>query len=165
MSIAVHPGFANSFSDTLDRNTAVPTVTGSPFRDIFAVAASSSPEQTSHVPGGISGSSSVFDPFSVVRSGAVPEDNAFVLALKRMMGLVIDPPPILKTSDALTLNMALVPTENVQSAPTPMESSSNPDRTPQPSTDLSQLISSSIEESAEITTSQALMDTVLKEFR
>ena len=165
MSIAVHPGFANSFSDTLDRKTAVPTVTGSPFREVFAVAASSAPEKTSHVPGGISGSSSEFDPFSVVRSGAVPEDNAFVLALKRMMGLVIDPPPMLKTSDALTLNMALVPTDNVQSAPTPMESPSNPGHTPQPSTDLSQLISSSIEQSAEITTSQALMDTVLKELR
>jgi hypothetical protein len=102
-----------------------------------------------------------FDPFSVVRSGAVPEDNAFVQALKRLYGLVDDPAPVPQIAGAVTLDATPVQTENVQANQANMVSPSMTDQSPDPMTGLSQLIANAVEQSAATTANQEVMDSVL----
>ena len=164
MSIAFNAGFANNPNDTLGRKAVSAKTTGSSFRDYLASPGATAPEKPSPAIGSVSSKAAEFDPFdpfSVVRSGAVPEDNAFVQALKRLYGLVDDPAPAPQIPGAVTLDAAPVQTENAQANPTNMVSPSTTDHSPDPMTGLSQLISNAVEQSAATSVNQEVMDTVL----
>jgi len=90
---SINTGASNALHGTLSSKAAVANEMTLPFRDTLSALSALGAEKTSKVSASISDQAAEFDPFSVVRSGAVPEDNAFVLALKRLYGLVVDPSP------------------------------------------------------------------------
>jgi len=164
MSIAFNAGFANNPNDTLGRKAVSAKTTGSSFRDYLATPGATAPEKPSPAIDSVANKAAEFDPFdpfSVVRSGAVPEDNAFVQALKRLYGLVVDPSPVPQIPGAITLGASPLQIENVQVKQASMDLPPTTDSSPGPITGLSQLISNAVEQSAATTVNQEVMDTVL----
>jgi uncharacterized protein (DUF697 family) len=132
-----------------------------PFLDSLTALAANSVEKTNQVSSSTADKAAEFDPFSVVRSGAVPEDNAFVMALKRFYGMVVDPAPLPQIPSAVTLGTTPVQIENVQASQASMGLPPTTDPSPEPITGLSQLISNAVEQSAATTANQEVIDTVL----
>jgi len=162
MTIALNPNFANNLHNTLDRKAVSPKPTASPFRDYLASTAAPTPEKISPVIGSAAGKAAEFDPFSVVRSGAVPENNAFVLALKRLYGLVVDPSPAPQIPGAINLDTNPAEMKNDQAKQARIDSPPAAENTPDPITFLPQLISNTVEHSAVTTANQEIMDAVLQ---
>lgn len=133
----------------------------SPFQDSLTALCAHSAEKTNKVFNSAADKAAEFDPFSVVRSGAVPEDNAFVLALKRLYGLIVDPSPVPQIPGVITLDTKPVQIENVQASQASMDLPPTPDHSPEPIPGLSQLISNAVEQSAATTANQEVIDSVL----
>jgi hypothetical protein len=158
---SINTGASNALHDALSSQAAVANEMALPFRDTLSALSALGAEKTSKVSTNIADKSAEFDPFSVVRSGALPENNAFVLALKRLYGLVVDPSPVPQITDAITLGATPVQIENIQAKQASMDLPPTTDHSPEPITGLSQLISNAVEQSAATTVNQEVMDTVL----
>lgn len=160
MSITINSGFANTFNDTTGRKAAVQKTQSSPFSDYLASAAAPALEKTSLVTPCISGKAANIDPFAVVRSGALSENNAFVLALKRMFAMDHESTTGIQIPDAIALDAVPEPKEDVQSKPAIMEMLPNTGQPKGSVTDLSQLISSAVEQSVATTANHEVLDTI-----
>jgi hypothetical protein len=158
---SITTGVSDTKYDTLASKDGVMKEMALPFWDSFTVLAANSVEKINQVSTSTADIAAEFDPFSVVRSGAVPEDNAFVMALKRFYGMVVDPAPLPQIPSAVTLGTTPVQIENVQASQASMVSPPTTDHSPDPLTGLSQLIANAVEQSAATTANQEVIDSVL----
>ena len=177
---AAHNGFAQTMAQMLGMaqgsvNTAAADIAhtsigspaaeakhmASPFQNSLTALGAHSAEKANKVSTQAAETRAAFDPFSVVRSGAVPESNAFVICLKRLFGLVVDESPVPENPAAAPVDAAPLAIENVQAQSVSQERPPTTDPLPEPVAGLSQLISDALEQSAVTTSNQELMDTVL----
>lgn len=158
---SINTGAPNALHDTLSSKAAVTNEMALPFRDTLSALSALGAEKTSNVSASIADQAAEFDPFSVVRSGAVPEDNAFVLALKRLYGLVVDPSPEPQFPNAIAMETTPATKENALTKPSSTDTPLTTEHLPEPITGLSQLISDAIEQSATTAVNQEVLDTML----
>lgn len=154
-------GISDITQNSLESKAVATKQIASPFKDSLSALGAHSAEKANKVSASVVKQAAEFDPFSVVRSGAVPEDNAFVLALKRLYGLMGDPSPVPENTDTTTVNAAPVAIETVQAKPVSVDLPPSIDHSPEPISGLSQLISDALEQSAVTSANQEVMDTVL----
>jgi hypothetical protein len=122
---SINTGAPNALHDTLSSKAAVTNEMALPFRDTLSALSALGAEKTSNVSASIADQAAEFDPFSVVRSGAVPEDNAFVLALKRLYGLVVDPSPEPQFPNAKAMETTPATKENALTKPSSTENAAH----------------------------------------
>lgn len=158
---SINTGASNALHDALSSQAAVANEMALPFRDTLSALSALGAEKTSKVSTNAADKSAEFDPFSVVRSGALPENNAFVLALKRLYGLIVDAPPVPENPDATKVDATPLAIENIQARSVNVDLPPTTDHSPEPITGLSQLISDALEQSAATTANQEVMDAVL----
>lgn len=155
-------GISDLTQNSLESKAVATKQIASPFQDSLSALGAHSAERANIVLAGVVNQAAEFDPFSVVRSGAVPEDNAFVLALKRLYGSMGDPSPVPENTNTTTVNAAPVAIETVQAKkPVSVDLPPTTDHSPEPISGLSQLISDALEQSAVTSANQEVMDTVL----
>lgn len=155
---SINTGVSDTQHNSLESKAAAKKQIASPFQDSLSALGAYSAEKTRKAPASFVNQAAEFDPFSVVRSGAVPENNAFVLALKRLYGLAVDSSPMLELPEAMSMGITPL-TKEIGMAKIDTLHATN--HSPVPITGLSQLISDALQQSAATTANQELVDKVL----
>ena len=158
---SVNTGVSDRAHNSIGNKAVEAKHMASPFQSSLTALGAHSAEKANTVSTQAAETRAAFDPFSVVRSGAVPESNAFVIALKRLYGLAVDESPVPENPAAAPVDAAPLAIENVQAQSVSLVLPPNTAPLPEPVTGLSQLFSDALEQSAVTTSNQELMDTVL----
>jgi len=148
MSITINTGLANTLHDPLGSKAAAPKNGASSFQAHIATAAVQFQEKTSDATASDAGNAAAFDPFAVVRSGAVSESNGFVLALEHLYGIAQGSITGIQIPSATTVDAMPASKADVKAEPAKVDAMPTPDQPTGQAIDLSKMISTAVEQSA-----------------